>query len=268
MLLFSNNGTKSWLTVLHKKVLMISIVFLLLIGLFILAYLYYLQKKKNKLLKETIQELEEIQEIKTIKSYLKGRDEERARIAEDWHDGIGNSLSTLRLIVDTIQPKNLERHTEALSLLEYTQREFRQVIYNELVNDFIDKAAIMQTFKKWAEQLQFGNIELILKVYDLNSYDDCQPIFKTHLYRIVQELLTNSIKHAEATQIKVEFKTEKNCLVVNVGDNGRGTKENFEDTKFLRSVNRRLSILNGKIRKEAVENRGTIIHLRLPLSEG
>lgn len=232
-----------------------------------MVYLYYLQKKKNDLLTETIQELEEIQEVKTIKSYLKGRDEERARIAEDWHDGIGNSLSTLRLIVDTIQPKNLERHTEALSLLEHTQREFRQIIDNELINDFSDKAAIMQTFNKWTEQLQFGNIALILKVYDLNSYEDCQPIFKTHLYRMVQELLTNSIKHAEATQIKVEFQTEKSWLVVSVRDNGRGMKESFEDTKFLRSVNRRLSILNGKMQKETIENKGTIIHLRLPLND-
>ena len=244
---------------------MSSIVFLLLLGSFVLAYLYYLQKKKNDLLTETIQELEEIHEIKTIKSYLEGRDEERARIAADWHDGIGNSLSTLRLIVDTIQPKHLERHTEALSLLEHTQREFRQIIDNELVNDFSDKAAIMQTLKKWAQQLQFGNIDLFFKVYDLNKYNDCQPIFKTHLYRIVQELLTNIIKHAKATQIKIEFQTSKKHLSVIVADNGIGLKENSRNKKLLSSVNRRLVLLKGELSRETAENKGTRIHLRLPL---
>jgi len=247
---------------------MSSIVFLLLLGLFVLAYLYYLQKKKNILLTETIHELEEIHEIKTIKSYLKGRDEERTRIAEDWHDGIGNSLSTLRLIVDTIQPENLERHTEALSLLEHTQREFRQIIDNELVNDFSDTAAIVQTFKKWTQQLQFGNIDLIFKVYDLNSYDDCQLIFKTHLYRIVQELLTNSIKHAKATQIKVEFRLEEAHLFVSVADNGIGMKGNLTSKKALRSVNRRLTLLEGKLRIKTTEQEGTEIHLILPLDKG
>jgi len=148
---------------------MISIIFLLLLGLFVFAYLFFQQKRKNHLLTETIQELKEIHEVKEIKSYLKGRDEERVRIAEDWHDGIGNSMAMLRLIIDTIQSKNPARHTEALSLLEHTQREFRQIIDNELVNDFADKAAIIAVFEKWIPQLQFGNIMFDFKVYDLKS---------------------------------------------------------------------------------------------------
>ena len=243
---------------------MISIVFLLLLGLCILGFLLYRQKIRSHSLTETIQELKEIQEVKEIKSYLEGRDQERIRIAEDWHDGIGNSLSTLRLIVDTIQPKNLERHSEALSLLEHTQREFRQIIDNELVNDFSDKTAIIQVFEKWTQQLQFGNIVFVFKVYDLSLYDDCQPIFKSHLYRIVQELLTNTIKHAKSSKIEIELRTENQWLSLSVEDNGVGLKKVVGAQKLMRSVNRRLTLLKGEMKIESRENEGTKIQIRLP----
>lgn len=245
---------------------MASIIFLLLLSLLGLVYLLYVQKKKNVTLTESIQELKEIEEIKEIKSYLKGRDEERTRIAEDWHDGIGNSLSTLRLIVDTIQPKNPERHNEALSLLEHTQREFRQIIDTELVNDFSDKVAIIRVFEKWAQQLQFGNIMFVFKVYDLKLYKNCQPIFKSHLYRIVQELLANTIKHANASEIIIELREEKAQLSLTIMDNGVGLKGQLVKKTLLRSVNRRLILLEGTMQiEEAISSNGTVIQLLLPL---
>ena len=249
-----------------KKVLMISIVFLLLLGLCVLSYLFYQQKRRNTLLVETNQELKEIHEVKEIQTYLKGRDEERTRIAEDWHDGIGNSLATLRLILDTIQPKNPARHTEALSLLEHTQREFRQIIDNELVNDFFDRAAIIHVFEKWTEQLRFGNIMFVFEVYDLKLYNDYSLTFKSHLYRIVQELLANAIRHAKASQIKIEFREEDAQLSLIIIDNGIGFKEQTVKKKLLRSINRRLALLKGKMQvKEDISTNGTIIQLILPL---
>ncbi|MFK7983872.1 MAG: sensor histidine kinase [Saprospiraceae bacterium] len=245
---------------------MISIIFFVLLSLVGLVYLLYSQKNKNDILTETIQELKEIQEIKEIKAYLAGRDEERVRIAEDWHDGIGNSLSTLRLIADTIQPKNPERYHEALSLLEHTQREFRQIIDNELVNDFSDKAAIIRVFEKWVQQLQFGNIMFVFKVYDLKLYKKCQPIFKSHLYRIVQELLANTIKHANASRISIEFREEKAQLSLTIKDNGIGLKEQLGKKTLLRSVNRRLILLEGTMQiGETISTNGTVIQLMLPL---
>ena len=243
---------------------MISIIFLLLLGLCILGFLLYRQKRKIHLLTEKIQELKEIHEIKETKAYLEGRDEERVRIAEDWHDGIGNSLSTLRLIADTIQPKNPERHNEALSLLEHTQREFRQIIDNELVNDFSNRASIMPILEKWQQQLRFGNIELFFKVYDLNKYNNCKATFKSHFYRVVQELLTNVIKHAQASQIQLEIQETEEDLSLRIIDNGVGLKAAIEEKKLFRSLHRRLILLDGKMQIETATNKGTEIHLLLP----
>jgi len=146
---------------------MISIIFLLLLIVSVLIFLFIQQRKRLKELTETLQELEEVQEIKEIKSNLEGRDQERSRITKDWHDGIGNSLSTLRLLFDAIQTENQERHTEALTLLEHTQREFRQIIDNELINNFSTEVAIRNCFEQWKRQLTLGNIEFNFKVYNL-----------------------------------------------------------------------------------------------------
>ena len=244
---------------------MTSIVFMLLIGLVAFAYVLYQQKKRIVVLEESLNELNEVQEIKTIKANLEGRDLERMRIAKDWHDGIGNSLSTLRLILDTIQAQNPERHTEALILLEHTQREFRQIVDNELVNDFLDKDAVIKTLAKWKRQLQFGNIELQFNVYNLNLYNEASISLKSHLYRMTQELLTNSLKHAHASQIKIAFKEEQNVLSLIVEDNGTGFREIISENSFLRSIKYRLIILDGKIVVDAKENEGAKVVLFLPL---
>jgi len=240
---------------------MFSIVFLLILIISVLVFLFLQQRNRSNELTENLQELKEIQEIEVLKSNLEGRDKERARIAKDWHDGIGNSLSTLRLLFDTIQTDNQERHTELLTLLEHTQREFRQIIDNELINNFSTERAIRNCFEQWQRQFALGNIDLVFKVYKLLEYDKVPMSIKAHLYRMTQELLTNVLKHSEASKIYVELKSIKNILQLSVRDNGKGAVE--EPT--LRSIKVRLNILNGDLGIETKENEGAIICVRIPL---
>ncbi len=244
-----------------QKVLMISIIFLLLLILSVLIFLFFKQRKRLDSLTDTLHELEEHQEIKAIKSNLAGRDQERTRIAKDWHDGIGNSLSTLRLLVDTIQAKNQERHTEVLTLLEHTQREFRQIIDDELINNFSTEIEVRKCLDQWSRQFALGNIELVFKVYNLLAYDKVPMKVKAHLYRITQELLTNALKYAAASKIQVELKMNDNFLLLSVSDNGKGQTEAF----ILRSVKDRLLSLNGEIQINTKENQGTLVGVRISL---
>lgn len=243
---------------------MLGIIFLLLTGCITLAYLLYRHRKKVQILKETLADLKEVQEIKEIKASLEGRDQERIRIAKDWHDGIGNSLSALRLIIDTIQPKNQAAHTETLSLLEHTQREFRQIIDNELMHDFADESAIVKTFSQWQQRLQLGNINLNYKVYDLLLYNTCSLEIKAHLYRIAQELLTNTIKHAQAKEVEIVLKEKEKYLLLSVTDDGIGWNLENQAKNGLRSVKERLSLLKGTIQIDSIINSGTKIEVSIP----
>ncbi|MEM1118886.1 MAG: ATP-binding protein [Bacteroidota bacterium] len=244
---------------------MLGIVFLLLLVTSALAYCLYQQQQKVQTLTETIADLQEVQTVKEIKANLEGRDQERIRMAQDWHDGIGNSLSTLRLIVDTIQPKNQAAHTEALALLEHTQREFRQIIRNELIHRFTNEAAIRQCLAHWQYQLQLGNIRLDYKVYNLKLYNDCGDAIKINLYRIVQELLTNVIKHAKAKVVNVILREVPFKLALIVSDDGVGWGSKAENVQKLVSVKKRLKILKGTIEIKTKENSGTSITIFIPI---
>jgi len=243
-----------------------SIIILLLLAVIALAYLLYQQQKKVQVLEENLSDLKEVQEIKEIKASLEGRDQERVRIAKDWHDGIGNSLCTLRLIVDTIQPKNKKSHTEALSILEHTQREFRAIIDDELIHSFSDESAIKHTFNRWKDQFHQGNIILEYEVYDLFEYMGAPIFLKAHFYRITQELLTNTIKHSKAEQVQVVIKEEEEYLSMLVKDNGIGWSLEPQNKGSLRSVKERLKILEGSIKIDSNENKGTRIEIFIPIN--
>ena len=239
---------------------MVGIIFLLLLIISVLIFLVLRQRKRLNGLTENLQELREVQEIKEIKSNIEGRDQERVRIAKDWHDGIGNSLSTLRLLVDTIHAKNQDRHTEALTLLEHTQREFRQIIDNELINNFSTEVAIHHCFEQWKRQLALGNIELTFKVYKLISYNNLPMKIKAQLYRMTQELITNVLKHSAASKIQVELKTIERTLQLSVSDDGKGTIE----VPSLRSVEDRLRSINGELLINTKERKGILVRLIIP----
>ena len=242
---------------------MVSIVFLLSVGLIILSFLLLRKQKEINSLEETLQDHIETQEIKIIKANLEGRDEERIRIAKDWHDGIGNSLSTLRLIFDNIQPKNQDAHTEALKLLEHTFQEFREIINNEYDDSFLDEVMIVTILEKWKQQLNLGNIEFVFNVYNLNKYNFCSIALKSHLYRITQELLANALKYANATKIKLSIKEEAEILELAYSDNGNGFSVDEMTENDLRSIKARVEILKGQLKINSTQGKGTAINIKL-----
>lgn len=243
---------------------MTSIIFLLFFCLLILSFYLFKQRKEINSLNEVIQEQQEIEEIKIIKAKLIGRDEERERIVKDWHDGIGNSLSTLRLIFDNIHPKNQDAHTEALKLLEFTIREFSVIIENEYDNSFSDEAIIIAVFQKWKQQLNFGNIEFAFNVYNLNKYILLPISSKSYLYRICQELVSNSLKHAKPTQIHLSLEEQKETLELIYSDNGIGLQKEAIAEGNFKSLRHRVRVLNGELEVDAANHNGLTIKIVIP----
>jgi signal transduction histidine kinase len=242
-----------------------SMLYLLLLGIIGLFFLLIQQKKKLDNLSLTLQHLQEAQELNELKAILKGRDEERTRIAKDWHDGIGNSLSTLKLLVDSIQSKNPQRHQEAQKLLEETQIEFRQIIDKEKVSYFSNKENIQQILEKWKQQLKFGNIDLAFEVNDLVEYEKKDYLSKSHFFRIVQELMGNAIKHSEASKINIKLKENKQGINLYINDNGKGIEGTITDANLLASVKNRLKLLKGQLQIESKQKAGTTIEILVPI---
>ena len=98
--------------------------------------------------------------------------------------------------------------------------------------------------------------------HNLLEYNKVPIKIKAHLYRMTQELLTNILKHSEASIIQVELEMIKNRLQLFVSDNGKGGKQ----APVLRSVEERLHYLNGQIEIDIKEGKGTLVKLFIPLN--
>jgi signal transduction histidine kinase len=96
--------------------------------------------------------------------------------------------------------------------------------------------------------------------------DDLGDQHRTAAYRIVQEALTNCVRHAKATHIIVNLRSESDALSVSVGDNGVGLDPRRRDAGFgLRGIEERVRELGGSLQLSSVAGKGATLAVRLPL---
>lgn len=213
-------------------------VFVLLLSV-ILIY-YYRQKQKS-----------ERQFSHTIVNKL---EEERGRIARDLHDGIGQSLIILKNKVnkgssDQLAPDHSQIDENFSDLIEEIRSISRSLIPPELKRLGLKKAIENRL-------TEVGNTSGLFITTELEDLDKIQTEQHQSLriYRIIQELTTNTIKHSEATALKIEAILDGDVLTIIYQDNGKGfDKEKWKSSDSsvgLRSIQQRLNYLNGTIKFE------------------
>ncbi|MEM6318997.1 MAG: ATP-binding protein [Bacteroidota bacterium] len=216
-------------------------------------------------MQKKISDLKKDSENDRFETKLQGQSEARSQLARDWHDGIGNSLATLRLLVDSLQTNNQQRHTETLTLLEEIHREFKQLLAVETASNFETVAMVKTTLQKWQTRLQLGKMTFSYQIDLTVRYDGWLLDKKNQLYRIVQELITNTLKHAAASEIKFEIKENKNQLDITYSDNGIGIAEEPKEELNFASIQYRLNQLNGQFTTMPSTDGGIAVQIVLPL---
>ncbi|MEY8000836.1 ammonium transporter [Clostridium sp. Mt-5] len=197
------------------------------------------------------------------------QEREREKIARDLHDGVGQSLVALKINLGLIQSKTeneaLKGHADrTIKLVENTIEEMRNVIYNikpvELKRDGLTKSIISLCNK--LENL--SNIKFNCNIAnDLPEWNETE---KLNIYRIVQECLTNIIKHSGAAETDINMLTLNNrLLLIRIIDNGRGfAVKNVNSGLGLTAIRERAAMLNAKIMIDSEEGQGTRIILEVP----
>jgi signal transduction histidine kinase len=175
---------------------------------------------------------------------LKGQEGERARLAKELHDSVGNNLSfikseTLRLAHDNVY---------LISLISQTAEDVRSITHN-LMPTVIRKFGLVQGLKDLVDKWQRNSTVLVdLNVdHNIKRYDEN---IELAIFRIVQELTSNAIKHGESNYILIEIKTKPDGLHMLFEDNGNGFDvENATQTGGLgfQNINNRVAFLNGEM---------------------
>jgi two-component system NarL family sensor kinase len=239
-----------------------SAVALLLIGL--LAYRNYSQKRK--LQQQQIAELEKEKLLLATQSILKGQEEERSRMAKDLHDGLGGMLSGVKLQLGAMKGNLIlsEEHARvfnsALGKLDESISEMRRVAHN-MMPEALMKLGLQQALQDYCDGLSEG------QVFKINSEfhgleQRIEPTTEVVVYRIVQELLNNAVKHSGATVILAQVMRQDDHLTITVEDNGKGfDKEAVLQGAGLKNIRSRVEYLKGHADIQSVPGKGTSIYI-------
>lgn len=246
-----------WIGVLGTGGMLLSV---LILGL------YTRKRQKEKLQDARIINMEQDREIVALKARMEGEEEERARLARDLHDGVVVKFSAVKMNLSILpeQHNSLEDASDFQKIirrLDEATTELRATAHN-LLPDTLLEGGLTEAIHYFCKEIQQSSGLLI----DIQQYTDIprfQPGFELSVYRIVQELVQNVLKHAGASRILVEI-VYHDILSITIEDNGKGfdtTAECMTGGIGIRNLRSRVASLNGCIDIRSAPGKGTSVYI-------
>ena len=219
--------------------------------------------------RQRITELENNVKIESMNSMIQGQEAERERVAKDLHDSLGGLLSTVKLLFDAVQSQDakvgkMQEYQSAYSLLDDACKEVRQ-ISNNLQPSALHKLGLVPAVNDLINRVRAPESPKIDFQHEgVNGVLD--PRVSLNVFRIVQELLNNALKHSNATEISIAMTQKEDMLNIVVQDNGKGY-EPGETKKGMGTENiaSRINYLKGDISIHSVLGEGTTTQIEIPI---
>lgn len=205
-------------------------------------------------------------------SVIEGQEMERARIARELHDGLGQMLNGIKLGLSAVSKKigqqDLQnRSTEILNDINEAINETRRISENLLpakLKDFdLSTCLLSLATKNQAEvDISFESTDINERKIGMNK--------RINLYRITQEAINNSIKHAQARKINIQLRGYRDYITLTIEDEGKGFDIRKHKNKVLNGHNGlynmidRVNVMNGDIDIDSSEELGTMISVKVP----
>lgn len=213
------------------------------------------------------------QEINAINAMVEGQEKERKRIAEDLHDNIGSVLATLKLHFENLKLNKDKKHFNQDELYERTEKlidetylKVRNIAHQKNAG-VIANQGLLSAIKVMSEKISSAN-KLNIEVVSFGLNKRLETSLEITIFRIIQELITNIIKHAEAKNATINLSLYNNILNLIIEDNGKGfdvQKIKLNKGVGLSSIKTRIKHLNGTFKIDSTPNHGTSIIMDIPL---
>lgn len=245
---------------------------LLMMAVFIIIFVAYYQQKQAKQ-QLALQEIQAQHRRELMAATFRGQEEERKRLAEDMHDGIGTMLSITKMSLNQLE-KKLGSEVQVgfeiqktRSMIDETMTNVRRISRN-LVPTTLERFGLLAALEELTDRANDGDLDVQLTFPE--SPTQFPPALELMFYRITQELVNNAIRHARARYIAVQLICFDNEVRLSVTDDGIGfdfdaIMENRQGGLGLRTIESRLSIVNGHVTFNVAPGRGSQIHVQVPL---
>jgi signal transduction histidine kinase len=198
---------------------------------------------------------------KTQDQIITIQEDERRRIAQDLHDDVGNSLAAIRNMINLKrEPAAIEKEMDTLiGTVRAISHDLMPVDFNE----FTLVEIVAHTVDKFQDhphiRLEFDHSGTLVKI---------KPVTELVIFRIINELINNILKHSQATEAYVQLMYQKDSLVVTVEDNGIGIDTSGKGAGIgLKSIQSRAEYINATLKIES-DDKGTLIILEIPYGNG
>lgn len=231
------------------KIVMIGmgVIFLLSLSVIIFFIVYQRrllaqQKKHQKVASEYQKEL--------LRTSILSQEEERTRIAKELHDDVGAMLTTTKLyfgqITPVLPPEDLNEIIHKMGGFLDDMIYSVRTISQDLRPVVLEKLGLIEAVQSLMQTINDSG-KIKIRFYD-NTTSTIMKSKELNIYRIIQELITNTLKHAKATLINITMKNENEALVIVYRDNGIGIDEKkLIESKGLglKNIESRLSVISG-----------------------
>ncbi|MCL1672080.1 histidine kinase [Elizabethkingia ursingii] len=247
------------------------VIFIVLILLLLYAYKQRAKsmKQRDELHALAMEKEKQNSKISTLTALLEGQEQERGRLARDLHDGLGGLLSGTKHQLSYLNPHQSENIEEGISKsikqIDGAVEELRRVAHN-LMPDLLVKYGLEVAIQEFASRI--SNSALDIHTEFINYSNSLPEEKQLIIYRIIQELVNNAIKHAEASEIIIQISQEDNVLNLTVEDNGKGFDYkglNVKKTAGFHNIESRVQFLKGTMNIISELNIGTSIELQIPI---
>ena len=166
-------------------------------------------KQKQKLQQQRIGELETLQQLTATEAVLKGEEQERTRLAKDLHDGLGGMLSGIKYSFNSMKgnlvmtSENAQAFEHSMAMLDTSIKEMRRVAHN-MMPEVLVKFGLDTALQEFCDDInQTGALQVSYQSIGMNDAV-IEQISAITIYRVVQELLNNTMKHASASSAIVQ----------------------------------------------------------------
>ena len=248
----------------------LSVIFILTLLAFYLLYNRYKLKQQTKLQQELFNEQQ-----KRAEAVLEAEEMERQRIARDLHDGVGQLLSATKLNFNAItnditldNKQTEEKLHKSISMIDDSIKEIRNISHN-MMPATLQHFGIIKAIEEFTDRMNLaGKSKINFEYFEVDE-DKLNSTFKLMLYRITQEIINNTIKHADASNINIQLIGDENELVLTIEDNGTGfdvQKAMKEEGIGLKNIQLRVDYLKGILNIDSTIGKGTTTIIEIPLS--
>lgn len=230
-----------------------------------------LASKEKELHHERIDQLLSQQEIKSINAMLEGQEKERDRMAKDLHDRLGSMLGGIKANMSALedrveQMRQDQQYQKVNRLLDQTVSELRQISH-DMAAATLSRFGLEKALKDLRDTIHInGRLAVELKIFGLDQR--LERSVELAVYRIVQELVSNVLKHAQARELSIDVTRTPGRLSVVVADDGAGfNTTSHSDGMGLTNVRSRASAIGATAQVDSTPGKGTTVSVECPVVE-